>query len=221
MNATTTARKSRVFIVDDHPFMRRGLAQVISDQMEMEVCGEAASKADALAQVQAAHPDLVVVDISLEDGNGIELIKDLRARYPELKMLVSSMHEEGLFAERAVRAGAMGYVNKGEPVEKFVDALKRVLSGRLYLSQRMTDRLLNQAVSHTDEPAESPYNKLSDRELEVFEMIGNGLGTKQIAAKLQLSRKTVETYREHIKAKLNLNNGTELTRHAVQWVLEQ
>lgn len=221
MTVASTSQKARVFIVDDHPFMRRGLAQVIADQMEMEVCGEAASKTEALSLIEEAQPDLVVVDISLEDGNGIELIKDVKARYPEMRMLVSSMHEEGLFAERAVRAGAMGYINKGEPVEQFVEALKRVLAGKIYLSSRMTDRLLNMSVSHNESPVESPYEKLSDRELEVFEMIGNGLGTKQIAAKLQLSRKTVETYREHIKSKLNLANGTELTRHAVQWVLEQ
>jgi DNA-binding NarL/FixJ family response regulator len=216
-----TALRTRVFIVDDHPFMRRGLAATISDQDDMEVCGEASGKADAIQLIAEADPNLVVVDISLEDGNGIELIKDIKGRWPEMKMLVSSMHEESLFAERAVRAGAMGFINKGEPVPQFVEALRRVASGRIYLSQRMTERMLNQAISQNEEPPASPYERLSDREMEVFEMIGNGLGTKQIAAKLELSRKTVETYREHIKSKLNLSNGTELTRHAVQWVLEQ
>lgn len=220
MTVQATAR-ARVFIVDDHPFMRRGLAATISDQDDMEVCGEASGKSEAMQRIADAEPDLVVIDISLEDGNGIELIKDIKGNWPEMKMLVSSMHEESLFAERAVRAGAMGFVNKGEPVQHFVDALRRVASGRIYLSQRMTDRMLNQAISQNEDPPASPYERLSDREMEVFEMIGNGLGTKQIAAKLELSRKTVETYREHIKSKLNLANGTELTRHAVQWVLER
>jgi DNA-binding NarL/FixJ family response regulator len=213
--------KAKVFIVDDHPFMRRGLAATISDQEDLEVCGEAAGKSEAMQMIAETEPDLVVIDISLEDGNGIELIKDIKGRWPEMKMLVSSMHEESLFAERAVRAGAMGFINKGEPVEQFVEALRRVASGRIFLSQRMTDRMLNQAISQNDDPPASPYERLSDREMEVFEMIGSGLGTKQIAAKLELSRKTVETYREHIKSKLNLSNGTELTRHAVQWVLER
>jgi DNA-binding NarL/FixJ family response regulator len=221
MTVQTATAPAKVFIVDDHPFMRRGLAATISDQDDMEVCGEASGKTEAMQLIAEAEPDLVVIDISLEDGNGIELIKDIKGSWPDMKMLVSSMHEESLFAERAVRAGAMGFVNKGEPVQHFVEALRRVASGRIYLSQRMTDRMLNQAISHTEEPPASPYERLSDREMEVFEMIGNGLGTKQIAAKLELSRKTVETYREHIKSKLNLANGTELTRHAVQWVLER
>jgi DNA-binding NarL/FixJ family response regulator len=221
MTVQTATAPAKVFIVDDHPFMRRGLAATISDQDDMEVCGEASGKTEAMQLIAEAEPDLVVIDISLEDGNGIELIKDIKGSWPDMKMLVSSMHEESLFAERAVRAGAMGFVNKAEPVQHFVEALRRVASGRIYLSQRMTDRMLNQAISHSEEPPASPYERLSDREMEVFEMIGNGLGTKQIAGKLELSRKTVETYREHIKSKLNLANGTELTRHAVQWVLER
>ena len=216
-----TIEKSRVFIVDDHPFMRRGLAATITDQADMEVCGEAAGKFEALQRLAEAKPHLVLIDISLEDGNGIDLIKEIKSRWPDMKMLVSSMHEESLFAERAIRAGALGFINKSEPVERFVEALQCVISGRISLSQRMTDRILNQAIATNEVVPKSPYERLSDREIEVFQMIGNGLGTKQIAVKLELSRKTVETYREHIKAKLNLANGTELTRHAIQWVLEQ
>jgi DNA-binding NarL/FixJ family response regulator len=217
----TTEQQVRVLIVDDHPFMRRGLAQTINDMSDMMVCGEASDKAEGLVKVEELTPDLVVIDISLGDGSGIELIKEIKSRWPNTKMLVSSMHDESLFAERAIRAGALGFVNKGESSDVFVDALRKVKDGNTYLSSRMTDYILNQFVNSPEEPRKSRIDSLSDREIEVFELIGRGLITKQIAAKLELSPKTVETYREHIKMKLNLANGTELTRHAVQWVLEQ
>jgi len=217
----TTEKQVRVLIVDDHPFMRRGLAQTINDMDEMTVCGEASDKAEGLQKVEELTPDLVVVDISLGDGSGIELIKEIKSRWPNTKMLVSSMHDESLFAERAIRAGALGFVNKGESSETFVEALRKVKDGNIFLSSRMTDYVLNQFVNSPEEPRKSRIDSLSDREIEVFELIGRGMITKQIAAKLELSPKTVETYREHIKMKLNLANGTELTRHAVQWVLEQ
>jgi DNA-binding NarL/FixJ family response regulator len=218
---TSAAAAATVLIVDDHPFMRRGLAQIIVDMPEITACDEASGVAEALEKVRARVPDVVVVDISLGDGNGLELTKDIKSQWPDIKVLVTSMHEESLFAERALRAGALGYVNKADDVDRFIAAFRRVLSGQVYLSQRMTDRLLTQVVGGNEEASRSPLERLSDRELEVFEMIGHGLGTKQIAAKLDLSRKTVETYREHIKTKLSLANGTELTQHAVQWVLEQ
>lgn len=221
MESRTSEANIRVLIVDDHPFMRRGLAQTINDLTEMSVCGEASSRTEGLERVAELNPDLVVVDISLGDGSGIELIKEIKSRWPDIKMLVSSMHDESLFAERAIRAGALGFVNKGESSEVFVDALRKVKDGKIFLSPRMTDYVLNQFASSNDEPNKSRIDSLSDRELEVFELIGRGMITKQIASKLELSPKTVETYREHIKMKLNLNNGTELTRHAVQWVLEQ
>lgn len=217
----TTEKQLRVMIVDDHPFMRRGLAQTINDMTEMTVCGEASSKAEAMALIDTLQPDLLVVDISLGDGSGIELIKEVSSRSPGIKMLVSSMHDESLFAERAIRAGALGFVNKGENSEVFVEALRKIKDGKIYLSSRMTDHVLTQFVATQEEPRKSRIDSLSDRELEVFELIGRGMITKQIAARLELSPKTVETYREHIKMKLNLSNGTELTRHAVQWVLEQ
>ncbi len=217
----TTEKQVRVMIVDDHPFMRRGLAQTINGMNDMAVCGEASSKTEAMDVIDSLQPDLVVVDISLGDGSGIELIKEIKNRWPDVKMLVSSMHDESLFAERAIRAGALGFVNKGESSEVFVEALRKIKEGKIYLSSRMTDYVLNQFVTAPDEPRKSRIESLSDRELEVFELIGRGMITKQIAARLELSPKTVETYREHIKMKLNLNNGTELTRHAVQWVLEQ
>lgn len=218
---TTEQQQVRVLIVDDHPFMRRGLAQTINDMSDMMVCGEASDKAEGLQKVEELNPDLVTIDISLGDGSGIELIKEIKSRWPNTKMLVSSMHDESLFAERAIRAGALGFVNKGESSDVFVDALRKVKDGNTYLSGRMTDYILNQFVNSPEEPRKSRIDSLSDREIEVFELIGRGMITKQIAAKLELSPKTVETYREHIKMKLNLANGTELTRHAVQWVLEQ
>lgn len=213
--------ETRVLIVDDHPFMRRGLAQTINDQPGLEVCGEAGSVAEALTILEKVSPHLAVVDISLGNESGIELIQSIREKWPEVKVLVSSMHDETLFAERALRAGALGYVNKGEPPNVFVAALLRVSTGQIYLSERMTNRMLDQVLTDKIEVHRSPIETLSNRELEVFEMIGKGLATKQIAARLGLSPKTIETYREHIKQKLSLANSTELTRSAVQWVLEQ
>ena len=213
--------ETRVLIVDDHPFMRRGLAQTINDQAGMEVCGEAGSVAEALQMMETSRPDLAVIDISLGAESGLELIQALRTRWPATKVLVSSMHDETLFAERALRAGALGFVNKGEPPDVFVAALQRVSSGQIYLSERMTNRMLDHVLTDKVETNRSPIETLSNRELEVFEMIGKGMATKQIAARLGLSPKTIETYREHIKQKLNLSNATELTRNAVQWVLEQ
>lgn len=211
---------ARVLIVDDHPFMRSGLAQMIDDLPELEVCGEAQGKADALEQMELLHPQIAVIDVTLSDGNGIDLIKDIKARWPETKILVSSMHDETLFADRAMRAGALGYINKSSDVETYIMALRRVRAGQVYLSERMSNRLLSQYVSHHQQPGASLVETLSDRELEVFELIGRGFTTKAIAARLEISRKTVETYREHIKLKLNLKNGTELTCQAVQWVIE-
>ncbi len=215
-----TIAETRVLIVDDHPYMRRGLAQTINDQPGLEVVGEAGSLAEAVKIMETCSPHLAVVDISLGAESGIELIQVLRERWPATKVLVSSMHDETLFAERALRAGALGFVNKGEPPDVFVRALTRVISGQIYLSERMTKRMLGQVLADKD-ANRSPIETLSNRELEVFEMIGKGLSTKQIAARLSLSPKTIETYREHIKQKLKLSNATELTRNAVQWVLEQ
>jgi DNA-binding NarL/FixJ family response regulator len=210
----------RILIVDDHPIVRRGLAQIINDQPDLEVCGQAESQAEALKLLVETEPELIIVDVSLKDGSGIELIKQIKSRLPDAKMLVSSMHDESLFAERALRAGAMGYIDKQEATERTVEAIRHVLGGRVYLSSRMADRMLHRIVAGEAEPDRSPIESLSDRELEVFELIGQGLMTRQIAKKLHLSHKTIETYRENIKQKLNLKSGAELTRHALQWVLE-
>jgi DNA-binding NarL/FixJ family response regulator len=212
--------KKRVMIVDDHPVVRQGLALLIDQQPDLEVCAEADSVADAFAKFTESAPDLVIIDLSLKDGSGIELIKEIKARNEHAKMLVSSMHDESLFAERVLRAGAKGYISKQEATGNIVEAARQVLDGRVYLSPRMSDQMLHRLVSSGEDADRSPIDSLSDRELEVFEMIGQGLTTRQIASKLDLSPKTVETYRENIKAKLNLPNGTALTRHAVQWLLE-
>jgi DNA-binding NarL/FixJ family response regulator len=212
---------AKVLIVDDHAFLRRGLAEIIDDLEEAVVCGEAAGVAETLEQIEHTRPDVVIVDISLGDGNGLELTREIKSHWPEIKILVSSMHDEALFAERALRAGALGYVSKSDDVDAFIAALRRVIAGQVSLSPKMTDRLLTRVVAGGPSPTRSPLEALSNRELEVFDMIGNGRSTKEIAAALDLSRKTVETYREHIKSKLNLRNGAELTRHAVQWVFER
>ena len=207
---------ARILIVDDHPVVREGLSALISGQPDLSVCGQAEGCAQAIALVDATKPDLVIVDISLKDGNGIELIKRLKSRDGSLQILVSSMHDEGPYAERSLRAGAMGYVSKQESSHKIVAAIHRVLDGKVYLSERMADKLLHNVVSGSID--RSPIESLADRELQVFEMIGQGLNTRQIAAQLHLSHKTVETYRGRIRTKLTIGKGLELTRHAIQWI---
>lgn len=215
----TVARKSRVLIVDDHPIVRRGLADMIGCQPDLAVCGEAADVDEAMQQVEATQPDVAVIDLSLKGGHGIELIEQIKSRHERIRMLVSSMHDEMLFAERALRAGAMGYITKQESAENLLEAIRHVLRGEIYLSSRMTGRLLRN-IRGGGTLDQDPIGGLSNRELEVFEMIGQGMTTQQIAHKLGLSPKTVETHREKIKDKLNLRNSAELSRRAVQWVLE-
>ncbi len=213
-------RAVKILIVDDHPLVREGLAARIARQPDLEVCGEAEDVNDAFEIVKASNPDLVIVDLSLKTGQGLELIKKIKARNEHTKMLVSSMYDESLYAERALRAGASGYINKQEVSEKVIDAIRQVLAGKMYLSAKMTERLLHRAVGSPPQLVQSPIETLSDRELEVFKMIGKGLTTRQIANDLHLSVKTVETHRENIKAKLDIPNSAELGRQAVQWVME-
>ena len=209
----------RILIVDDHPIVRKGLAQLLAHEPDMEVCNGAESVNEALELVRACQPDLVVVDISLRDSHGIDLIVEIKAAYPRVKMLVWSMFDEKVFAERALRAGASGYINKQESVERVVDAIRQVLAGEMYLSPRMTNLFLRR-VGAGQALEEDPIGQLSNREIEVFEMIGKGLTTRLIARKLKLSPKTIESHREKIKAKLGLKNAAELARRAIQWVLE-
>jgi len=214
--------KRRVFLVEDHPVMREGLALLINYQQDLEVCGQADSVPAALAQVPGARPDVLVVDISLGDGgSGLELLKDLAQLHPELPALVLSSHDEALYAERALRAGARGYVMKQAATELVLEGIRTLLRGDIYASDAIRRRLMQRAIRGEAPVASgSDIDRLSDRELEVFRLLGQGRGTKQIAADLKLSVSTVETYRAHLKTKLNLANSSELVRRAVEWVKE-
>jgi DNA-binding NarL/FixJ family response regulator len=212
-------RKRRVLIVDDHPVVRYGYAQLIGREPDLEVCGEAADVAEALRQAESQHPDVAIVDITLDGEDGIELIEYLMSRWPSIKVLVSSSHDEETFAGRVLRAGAMGYISKREAMLKIVEGIRQVLGGEIYLSPHMATCLLQQAA--IGKPLDrNPVEALSNRELQVFEMIGRGLNTIQIADKLQLSPKTVESHRKLIKMKLNLRTAAQLSRSAFQWVQE-
>jgi DNA-binding NarL/FixJ family response regulator len=211
--------KARVLLVDDHPILRKGLAQMINMEQDMTVCGEAEEAGKAFELVGTLQPDVAVVDISLKTGNGIELVKNIKARYPELPILVLSMHDESLYAERALRAGSLGYIMKEEATEQVLVAIRRVLKGEIFLSEKMKSRMLQQLTTGgRNKVVVSPIENLTDRELEVFRLIGEGRSTRQIAAELHLSVRTVEAYREYIKSKLNLRNATELVQHAFHYV---
>jgi DNA-binding NarL/FixJ family response regulator len=210
-----------VLIVDDHPAVREALAVRISRSPDLEVCGEAADLTEALHLIDQAPPDVAVIDISLKKGDGIELIKRIKYRDAGVRMLVWSMHSESLYAERALRAGALGYITKEQATDRIVDAIRHVLSGQVYMSSHMTQEFLRQAVGAPKSPMnQSPLAALSDRELEVFRLIGEGHKTRDIALQLHLSVKTVETYRDRIRDKLNLSDSAEVARVALQWVLE-
>ena len=221
--AKTTSGKARILLVDDHPVLRRGVAELINGEAIYEVCGEVGTLAEAYAAVSKLKPEMVIIDISLDGNNGVELMKELTYRWPSLPLLAYSMHDEQIYAERALRAGAKGYVMKQHPPEALLEAIKSVLRGKVYLSPQMSDRLLGKLVGAgtSDKPVQSPIEKLSDRELEVLQLIGKGQTTAQIADKLCLSVKTIETYREHLKQKLSLKSGPELVRYAIEWSLSQ
>lgn len=208
----------RILVVDDHPMMRTGLAQLIDSEGDLKVCAEADTARQAAA-IAAKQPfDLALVDISLPDKSGLELIKDLRLLQPRLPILVVSMHDELAYAERVLRTGARGYIMKQEGGQKFLEAIRRVLAGQVFLSEKMATRVLNGLSSHRVEGANSSVNRLSDREFEVFQLISQGLRTSDIAAHLHLSVKTIEVHRAKIKQKLNLATATELVRFAVRWL---
>jgi DNA-binding NarL/FixJ family response regulator len=213
--------KARVLLVDDHPIVRQGLGQLINEEPDLSIVGEAEDFQQALAAVDTANPDVAIVDISLKDRSGIELIKEFRAKRPDLPILVLSMHDESLHAERVLRAGAKGYIMKQEATEQVMNAIRRVLRGEVYLSERMSSRMVNRLVAGPQNVGGSPIERLSDREFEVFQMIGQGVGPSEIAERLGLSVKTVETHRERIKEKLNLASGSELIRYAMQYVMDE
>ena len=214
-------RKRNVLIVDDHPLLRDGLAKVINQQPDLAVCGEAADARAGLAAAAKLRPDVVMADLTMEDGNGLDLIKDLHLRQPDLPVLILSMHHENLYAERAVRAGARGYVMKREPVTVVLAALRKVLAGHMALSEEIVRRLLDVPGRGLKPAAASPADVLSDRELEVFRLLGQGSGTRQIAEKLRLATSTVESYRAGIKQKLGLARATELVARAAQFVVDE
>jgi DNA-binding NarL/FixJ family response regulator len=217
---TKRAAKKRIFIVDDHPMMRDGLAQLIGKEADLAVCGEAEDAADALKQIEKLAPDLAIVDITLRSGNGLELIKDLRIRAPQTDVLVISMHDESLYAERVLRAGGRGYVMKQEGGKKLMEAIRQVLSGQTYISPKISARIVD-AFSGRRSGNVSPVETLTDREFEVFQLIGAGLSTREIGTRLNVSAKTVEVHRVNIKQKLNLGTAPELIRFAVRWVESQ
>lgn len=210
---------SRIVIVDDHPMMRDGLTLRISAHADMTVCGEAATEDEGVELVKQLSPDLMIIDISLKSGNGIELVKRVRLLDTKVKMLVVSTFDESLYAERALRAGALGYLNKQESSEKLIDAIRTVLKGERFVSAEITQRLVNQALGKRT-VVQDPIEQLTDRELEIFKLIGAGVSTSAIADKLFLSTHTVDTHRENIKRKLNAKNGAELNRQAIQSMLE-
>ena len=209
----------KVLIVDDHPIVRDGLSMRISSQSDMEVCGEAEDLAEAIGLIRETRPDVVVVDIMLKTGNGIELIKRINLIDESIRLLAISMYEEALYAERAIRAGAMGYLNKQVATRNIIGAIRQVFDGKIYLSEQMADHMLQLARSGK-RSEQSPIDSLSDRELQVFELIGRGYSTREIAAHLHLSVKTIDNYRDFIKTKLNLRDSNELLRQATIWVVD-
>ncbi|MBI4847894.1 MAG: response regulator transcription factor [Nitrospirae bacterium] len=216
-----TKHKYNIFIVDDHPIVRQGLALLINQENDLAVCGEASDISQALPAIEDCHPDLIIVDISLGQNNGIRLIESLLNKNPETLTLVLSMHDEALYAERCLRIGAKGYIMKQEPPEKVILAIRRVLHGEIFVSDTLSAKLLHKFIAKQPILFSSPIESLSNRELEVFELIGKGLKTRQIAEHLTLSVKTIETYMDHIKKKMNLNDSRNLFLHAVQWLMNE
>jgi DNA-binding NarL/FixJ family response regulator len=210
----------RILVVEDHPVVRAGLRELIDAEPDLHICAESGTVTDALKLARQEQPELAIIDLSLPDGSGIDLIKRLKVLLPELRMLVCSMHDESLFAERAINVGAHGYVSKQASTEQVLEAIRKVLGGGTYLSAEMVQRVIN-GFAKQKEGAGSSIEDLSNRELEVFDLIGQGLATSKIATRLNLSVKTVETHREKIKRKLQLSTAGELVRRAVQWRMEQ
>lgn len=207
-----------ILLVDDHPIMRHGLAQLLRTEEGLTVCGESGSAKDGLQAVGELKPDLVIIDLTLPDKNGLELLKDIQAVYPGTQCLVLSMHEESLYAERALRAGARGYLMKETAADNLVVAVRKVLGGGIYVSDTMASRMLEQVTGNRGKPGVSGIDTLTDRELEILEMIGQGVATKILAERLSISTRTVEAHRAHIKDKLGISDGAALVRYAVQWV---
>jgi DNA-binding NarL/FixJ family response regulator len=216
--APEKSHPTKVFIVDDHPMLRQGIKVVVDQERDLTVCGDADSAADALAGIEKTKPDVVVLDLSLKNSNGLELIKDLHVRCPRLLILVLSMHDESFYAERALRAGARGYITKEEGTQMMVEGIRHVLRGEVFLSEKMSGKMLSKMFGNQTGREGAVEDRLSDREIEVLELLGKGFSTRQVAAQLHLSVKTIESHREHIKEKLRLNGANALIKYAVDWV---
>ena len=216
---TSQTKKCRVLLVDDHPIVRQGLALLVDREPDLSVCGEADGAHSAFHAIETLRPDLVVLDISLSGPDGLDVLKEIRMKTANLPILILSMHDESIYAERAMRAGANGYIMKQEATERVLVAIRRIMQGDVYLSDRLTNTMLQQYVHGASPAKKSPLVNLTDRELEVFRLIGEGHATRQIAEELHLSVKTIESYQAHIKEKLALRNARELVQHAIEWAV--
>ena len=214
------SKKAAVLLVDDHPIVRQGMSQLLNRESDMMVCGEAESAHQALSMLKTIKPDIAILDVSLEDRSGIELLKDILIRFPTLPVLILSMHHESLYAERALHAGAKGYIMKHEAPDKVLEAIRTILRGEVYVSEKMTAKMLLTLSDRRSSKGESFIERLSDRELEVFRFIGKGFSSSEIAEQLCISIKTIETHRKHIKYKLKLTNKGDFLRFAVEWGME-
>jgi DNA-binding NarL/FixJ family response regulator len=214
----TPENMTRIVIVDDHPMVRERLTEVVNREPDLRVCGEAEDRAQALRIIAETNPDLAIVDLTLKNSHGLELIKDLRVMHPKVRILVVSMQEESLYAERVIRAGAHGYITKQEATRSILEAIRLVLAGEVYLSGQLANRIASALLGRQRATTDVSVGTLADRELQVFELTGRGLGTRQIADKLHLDVKTIETYKSRIKEKLNLRDASELLQHAIAWV---
>lgn len=215
--ARPAARRARILLVDDHPLVRERMAEIINQEPDLMVCGEAQDRAGALAAMAAHRPELAIIDLALKDSDGLELIKDIRLHWPNVLMLVVSMYEESLYAERVIRAGARGYVTKQEATRDILSAIRRVLSGRVYLNENVSARIIDRLADRSVPGAATPAEMLADRELQMFELLGRGLAVKEIARRLRIATKTVDTYRRRIREKLNLQTSSQLLQHAISW----
>ena len=211
------ARPTRVLLVDDHPLVREGLAEVLRKEADLVICGQAEDRLQALRLIPKVEPDLAIIDLTLKNANGLELIKDIRSQFPKVRMLVVSMHDELLHAQRALRAGASGFIAKGEATEHVVHAVRQVLNGKTYTSERVSSAIVSQLSGHPRGESGSVLANLTDRELEIFQLIGDGLGRQQIAERLHLDVNTIETYRSRIKEKLGLKDAQELLQYAIRF----
>ena len=220
-NSHRAHQRRRVLLVDDHPLVRERLAEIINREPDLTVCGEAEDRHQALGAVQTTQPDLVIVDLTLKNSDGVELIRDIHSRWPAQRMLVVSMHDESLYAERVLRAGARGYITKQEATRSILQAIRSVLNGTIYLNETISTQILRRLTAAPGAHAVSPAEFLADRELQVFELTGRGLNTRQIAQQLDISSKTVETYRRRIRDKLKLGDPADLLQSAITWAHER